>query len=140
LSLHKFLAEEAEDTGRPTGSLELVHEQAVFGKIKDLKTLCCNFEPEDDDAEDGDTPMNAMDVDEDVDMTEMDSEQAALDRPRLGYLPKSASPTILVATSDSGALSFITFQFDDKTCKHGSFYILKEVWQDGLNTSWMRRQ
>ena len=116
-----------------------MHEQAVFGKIKDLKTLCCTFEPEDDD-EDEDTPMNsAMDVDQDVDMTGMDSEQAALDRPRLGYLPKSASPTILVATSDSGALSFITFQFDDKTCKRGSFYILKEVWQDGQSPSWTKQ-
>ncbi|GJJ70931.1 hypothetical protein EMPS_03281 [Entomortierella parvispora] len=120
LSLHKFVAEEADDTGRPSGSLQLVHEQAVFGKIKDLRTLYCTFEPEDIE----ESTDDAMDVDQDPDII---SSKHSWDRPRLGYLPKSASPTVLVATSDSGVLSFVTFQFDDKSYSRGNFYILKEV-------------
>lgn len=127
------MAEEADDTGRPSGSLELVHEQSVFGKIKDLKTLYCTFEPEDVE----ESTNDAMDVDQDPETTFPSNHSQ--DRPRLGYLPKSASPTVLVATSDSGVLSFVTFQFDDKSCDRGNFYILKEVTAEVRSELWTWR-
>ncbi|KAG0051769.1 hypothetical protein BGZ83_003333 [Gryganskiella cystojenkinii] len=115
LSLHRLVVEVDDETRRPMGSLELVHEQSVFGKIRDLKSLNCKFE-----LEDGDDAM-------DVDQRENTENKPVPDRPRYGYLPKSASPNVLVATSDSGMLSFFTFQFDDKSCQRGNFYLLKEA-------------
>ncbi|KAF9187451.1 hypothetical protein BGZ51_001298 [Haplosporangium sp. Z 767] len=113
LSLHRFIAEESDQETRPTGSLELIHEQPVFGTIKDIKTLFCDLEPEDDNgAGDG------MDVDHHI------------DRPRLGYLPKDASPMVLVATSDSGVLSFLTFHYEGDARDvgdRGYFYVISEM-------------
>jgi hypothetical protein len=111
--MYRFVVHETDQELRPTGSLELVHEQPVYGTIKDIKALQCTFEPEDDERQGID-----MDVDH------------AVDKPRLGYVPRKASSTVLVATSDSGVLSFLTFycnEGEDGTPGHGQFYILKEV-------------
>ncbi|KAG0202648.1 hypothetical protein BGX28_004908 [Mortierella sp. GBA30] len=111
LSLYRFLGDEA-DIGRPTGTLEHIHEQPVFGTIKDIKTLFCSFE----EAEDG-TGMD-MDIDQQQDI------------PRLGYIPKASSSTVLVVTSDSGVLSFLTFHYNGTTegiGNSGYFRVLKEI-------------
>ncbi|KAF9350984.1 hypothetical protein BGX34_000870, partial [Mortierella sp. NVP85] len=113
LSMYRFVVHETDQEPRPTGSLELVHEQPVYGTIKDIKALQCTFEPEDDERQGTD-----MDIDH------------AMDKPRLGYVPRKASSTVLVATSDSGVLSFLTFYYnegEDGTPGRGQFYILKEV-------------
>ena len=107
------MADETGHDSRPTGSLNLVHEQPVFGTIKDMKTLCCAFDSEDE---------NNLEMDMEVDQKS--------DRPRVGYLPKSSSSTVLIATSDSGVLSFFTFYCEERdkgAAEHGQFYILKEV-------------
>ncbi|KAF9169542.1 hypothetical protein BGX20_010185 [Mortierella sp. AD010] len=109
----RFVADETDSESRPTGTLNLLHEQPVFGTIKDIKALHCNFEPE------GEINLGAS----------MEVDQLA-DRPRLGYLPKGASPTVLVITSDSGVLSFLTFHYDESipgAAEHGSFHVLKEI-------------
>ncbi|KAF9357767.1 hypothetical protein BGX26_003118 [Mortierella sp. AD094] len=52
------------------------------------------------------------------------------DRPKLGYLPKGASSTVLVVTSDSGVLSFLTFHYEESipgAAEHGLFHVLKEI-------------
>ncbi|KAG0309948.1 hypothetical protein BGZ98_000036 [Dissophora globulifera] len=113
LSLYRFRADEAGHESRPAGLLSLVHEQPVFGTIKDVKALRCTFESDDED----DSTMG-MDIDN------------GCDCPRLGYLPKGASSNVLMATSDSGLLSFVTFHFHrggTNAVKCGQFYILKEI-------------
>ncbi|KAG0227500.1 hypothetical protein BGX31_006992 [Mortierella sp. GBA43] len=113
LSMYRFTVHETEPESRPAGSLELVHEQSVFGTIKDITTLQCLFEPEDEDRE-------GMDIEPD----------GHVDKPRLGYIPPRASSTVLVATSDSGVLSFLTFhcnEGEDGKPVDGQFYILKEI-------------
>ncbi|KAF8936108.1 hypothetical protein BGZ58_004595 [Dissophora ornata] len=107
------MADETGHDSRPTGSFNLVHEQPVFGTIKDMKTLCCVFDSEDE---------SNLGMDMEVDQKG--------DRPRIGYLPKSSSPTVLVATSDSGVLSFFTFYCEERdkgSAEQGQFYILKEI-------------
>ncbi|KAF9574560.1 hypothetical protein EC968_006173 [Mortierella alpina] len=113
LALCRFSGDEA-DAGRPIGSLEQIHEQPVFGTIKDMATLFCNFEDEDEES------LN----------TTMHTDQHNTNIPQLGYLPKLASPTILVITSDSGFLSFLTFHHPGDTRStevQGRFYLLKEI-------------
>ncbi|KAF9290496.1 hypothetical protein BGZ74_000499, partial [Mortierella antarctica] len=114
LALHRLNIEDTDHDTQPAGSLELVHEQPVFGTIKDIKSLAFRFEDEEDKgkgkAKDGDKRAALSDV------------------PRLGYLPKDASPTVLVVTSDSGLLSFVTFHgHKDGLGGSGYFHILKEV-------------
>ncbi|KAF9983925.1 hypothetical protein BGZ75_004515 [Mortierella antarctica] len=111
LALCRFSGDEA-DAGRPIGSLDQIYEQPAFGTIKDMATLFCNFE------------------DEDEESAPMDTVQQNTTVPRLGYLPKLASPTILVVTSDSGFLSFLTFHHPGDTRSseiQGRFYLLKEI-------------
>ncbi|KAF9278494.1 hypothetical protein BGZ68_008527 [Mortierella alpina] len=113
LALCRFSGDEA-DAGRPIGSLDQIHEQPVFGAIKDMATFFCSFEDEREESAD----------------VMMDTDQQNMDIPRLGYLPKSASPTILVVTSDSGFLSFLTFHYLGDTRRNeiqGRFYLLKEI-------------
>ncbi|CAO3573256.1 unnamed protein product [Mortierella alpina] len=79
-----------------------------------MATLFCTFE----------------DADKESPHTAMDMDQQNTDIPRLGYLPKSASPTILAVTSDSGFLSFLTFYQPRDTPSNdvqGRFYLLKEI-------------
>ncbi|KAG0080640.1 hypothetical protein BGZ92_000545, partial [Podila epicladia] len=114
LALHRLNIEDTDHDAQPAGSLELVHEQPVFGTIKDIKSLAFRFGDEEDKskgkAKDGDKRTVQSDV------------------PRLGYLPKDASPTVLVVTSDSGLLSFVTFYgHKDGHIESGYFHILKEV-------------
>lgn len=114
LALHRLNIEDTDHDTQPAGSLELVHEQPVFGTIKDIKSLAFRFEAEEDllkgKRKEGDERTTQSDV------------------PRLGYLPKDASPTVLVATSDSGLLSFVTFHgHKDSQGERGYFHILKEV-------------
>ncbi|KAG0324288.1 hypothetical protein BG000_002270, partial [Podila horticola] len=114
LSSEKLNIEDTDHDTQPAGSLELVHEQPVFGTIKDIKSLAFRFEAEKDllkgKRKEGDERTTQSDV------------------PRLGYLPKDASPTVLVATSDSGLLSFVTFHgHKDSQGERGYFHILKEV-------------
>ncbi|KAG0016936.1 hypothetical protein BGZ81_010979, partial [Podila clonocystis] len=101
---------------QPAGSLELVHEQPVFGTIKDIKSLAFRFEEEQDTSKGKGKGKDG------------DERTAQSDMPRLGYLPKDASHTVLVVTSDSGLLSFVTFHgYKDSRGERGYFHILKEV-------------
>ncbi|KAG0019373.1 hypothetical protein BGZ82_000166, partial [Podila clonocystis] len=114
IALHRLNIEDTDHDTQPAGSLELVHEQPVFGTIKDIKSLAFRFEEEEDTGK-----GKGKDGDE---------RAAQSDMPRLGYLPKNASPTVLVVTSDSGLLSFVTFHgYKDSRGERGYFHILKEV-------------
>lgn len=110
LALHRLNIEDTDHDTQPIGSLELVHEQPVFGTIKDIQSLSFRFGEEEKEAGKGKRKEG--------------EERATSDMPRLGYLPKDASPTVLVVTSDSGLLSFITFHSQGE---RGYFHILKEV-------------
>ncbi|KAI1320384.1 hypothetical protein EDD11_001186 [Mortierella claussenii] len=113
LSLYKFLVDKTDVEERPRGSFELVHTQPLFGMIKDIKTVRCRFDPEDE---------HDMDMETDV--------EDQPDRPRYRYLPKTASPIVLAVTSDSGLLSFLTFEYDGGeggVLGTGKFYSLLQV-------------
>ncbi|KAF9093953.1 hypothetical protein BGX29_009725 [Mortierella sp. GBA35] len=113
LSLHRFVEYEA---GRPSGAWKLLHEQPVFGTIKDLKTIYIDFEDEEE-HEQGAAGHNMEDI-------------CCNERPRMGYLPRSASRTLLAATSDSGFLTFLAFHYEDQkrgTGNRGYFYPVKKI-------------
>ncbi|KAF9214237.1 hypothetical protein BGZ59_004093 [Podila verticillata] len=112
LALHRLNIEDTDHDTQPAGSLELVHEQPVFGTIKDIQSLAFRFEEEEEKGHSGKGKGKEGE------------ERAISDVPRLGYLPKDASPTVLVVTSDSGLLSFVTFHNQGE---RGYFHILKEV-------------
>ncbi|KAG0279891.1 hypothetical protein BGZ95_011936 [Linnemannia exigua] len=108
LSLCRFTEYGAE---HPSGSWEVIHEQPVFGTIKDLKSISIDFEDEE----------HGQGYYTDV--------SSYSERPRMGYLPESASKTLLVATSDTGFLTFLAFHFDDQQNpgSHGHFYAVKKI-------------
>ncbi|KAF9395568.1 hypothetical protein CPC16_007843 [Podila verticillata] len=112
LSWGRLNIEDTDHDTQPAGSLELVHEQPVFGTIKDIQSLAFRFEEEEEKGHSGKGKGKEGE------------ERAISDVPRLGYLPKDASPTVLVVTSDSGLLSFVTFHSQGE---RGYFHILKEV-------------
>ncbi|KAF9133913.1 hypothetical protein BGW39_008668 [Mortierella sp. 14UC] len=104
------------DTEQPSGSWEVIHEQPVFGAIKDLKAVSIDFEDENDNEEYG--------VGYYTDISSYN------ETPRMGYLPKSASKTLLVATSDTGFLTFLAFHYDDQVQSpesRGHFYAVKKI-------------
>ncbi|KAF9918301.1 hypothetical protein BX616_009493 [Lobosporangium transversale] len=114
LSLYKFTIDKTDVEERPKGSFQIVHEQPVFGTIKDMKVMRCTFETE----VEGDMKME----------TDMDD---GLDRPRYGYLPRHASSFVVAVTSDSGYLSLLTFYFNGDTkdtTDQGKFYTLQQVY------------
>ncbi|KAF9409224.1 hypothetical protein BGZ94_002017, partial [Podila epigama] len=82
---------------QPSGSLTLVHEQPVFGTIKDMKTLHYVFAPE---PEPKSEPVNAnMNVNTKQPMESEDSNNnnntlLKKKTPHLGYLPEDASSTV----------------------------------------------
>ncbi|KAG0237957.1 hypothetical protein BGW42_008057 [Actinomortierella wolfii] len=88
LSLHRFTVDTPESTeSHPTGRLELIHEQPVFGVIKDMKTIQCRFEPE---------------VDDPTEDKELEGDQEMLEEPAIDTLPSTTTSDMLVCTSDSG--------------------------------------
>ncbi|KAF9151941.1 hypothetical protein BG015_006027 [Linnemannia schmuckeri] len=108
ISLCRFTEYEAD---YPSGSWEVIHEQPVFGTIKDLKSVSINFE------------------DELYDPAQ-DTDSSCYKRPRMGYLPELASKSLLVATCNNGFLTFLAFHYDRK--KHnpedrGHFYAVKKI-------------
>ncbi|KAG0377552.1 hypothetical protein BGX24_005884 [Mortierella sp. AD032] len=99
-------------TEHPSGSWEVLHEQPVFGTIKDLKAISIDFEEEE----------NSQEYYTDA--------RSYSERPRMGYLPESASKTLLVATSNTGFLTFLAFHYEDQVQSPGSrgyFYAVKKI-------------
>ncbi|KAK3842876.1 MAG: mono-functional DNA-alkylating methyl methanesulfonate N-term-domain-containing protein [Linnemannia gamsii] len=99
-------------TEHPSGSWEVIHEQPIFGTLKDLKAISIDFEEEE----------NSQEYYTDA--------RSYSERPRMGYLPESASKTLLVATSDTGFLTFLAFHYEDQVQSPGSrgyFYAVKKI-------------
>ncbi|KAF9334042.1 hypothetical protein BGZ91_011026 [Linnemannia elongata] len=109
ISLCRFTEYEAD---YPSGSWESIHEQHVFGTIKDLKSVSIDFE------------------DEEYDLDQETAASCYNKRPRMGYLPELASKSLLVATSDNGFLTFLAFHYDTERQKpedRGHFYAVKKI-------------
>ncbi|KAF9146965.1 hypothetical protein BGX30_000049 [Mortierella sp. GBA39] len=109
ISLCRFTEYEAD---YPSGSWKTIHEQPVFGTIKDLKSVSIDFEDEEHGLE-LDTNTNCYNK-----------------RPRMGYLPECASKSLLVATSDNGFLTFLAFHYDTEQQSpedRGHFYAVKKI-------------
>ncbi|KAG0298409.1 hypothetical protein BGZ96_012131 [Linnemannia gamsii] len=109
ISLCRFTEYEAD---YPSGSWKVIHEQPVFGNIKDLKSVSIDFEEEE------------HDLKQDTDISCYNK------TPRMGYLPKLASKSLLVATSDNGFLTFLAFHYDSGKQSpedRGHFYAVKKL-------------
>ncbi|KAF8941394.1 hypothetical protein BGZ47_007395 [Haplosporangium gracile] len=109
ISLCRFTEYEAD---YPSGSWEVIHEQPVFGTIKDLKSVSINFE------------------DELYGPTQDTDASCYNKRPRMGYLPELASKSLLVATCNNGFLTFLAFHYDSKKRNpqdRGHFYAVKKI-------------
>ncbi|KAF9931395.1 hypothetical protein FBU30_010324 [Linnemannia zychae] len=119
ISLCRFTENETE---QPSGSWETIYEQPIFGHIKDLKTVLIDFEYE----EHG---------------TGHHTDTSCYnEKPRIGYLPETVSKSLLVATSDTGLLTFLAFHCsngDQKLAEHGRFYAVKmiDITKPGHDTS-----
>ncbi|KAG9072646.1 hypothetical protein KI688_000417 [Linnemannia hyalina] len=110
ISLCRFTEYEAD---YPSGSWKAIHEQPVFGTIKDLKSVSIDFEDEE----------HGLDLETNTSCHNK--------RPRMGYLPEFASKSLLVATSDNGFLTFLAFHYDTEQQNpedRGHFYAVKKIY------------